>query len=106
MAPGQFIISPMSQTVSLREEATFQCSHSEADYYRWRVNGTLVSNSRPPMGIRLGSRGGNPHPVQVLIITGSEDYNETEIVCIARFDDERRMDHASLPAYLHVLGKF
>ena len=96
----------MSLTVNLGEEAVFQCSHSEADYYRWRVNGTLVSNSRPPMGIRLESRSGNLLPVQILTITGSEDYNKTEVVCIARFDDERRMDQNSIPAYLSVLGMF
>jgi hypothetical protein len=91
----------MSTTVNLGDEAVFQCSHSEADYYRWRVNGTLVRNSRPPMGIRLDISTSGVH---ILIVTGNEDYNHTEIVCIARFDNEQ-MDQDSEPAYFSVSCK-
>ena len=89
----------MSITVNPGEEAVFQCRHSEADYYRWRWNGTLLRSSELPMGIRLGAS-----DVQLLMITGNEDYNHTEIVCIARFDEH--MHQASEPAYLIISSKF
>ena len=66
------------------EVAEFRCSHSTADIIRWRVNGTLVSNSRPPPDITTIST----ESVSILTIIGRPVYNGTEVVGVARFDNE------------------
>ena len=81
---GEFIEIPTSQTVSVGEVAEFRCSHSTADIIRWRVNGTLVSLSRPPPDITLAI---NSEFVHILTIIGRPIYNGTEVVGVARFDD-------------------
>ena len=68
-----------------------------------------MKNSRLPMGIRLGISNSEPG-VHLLIVTGNEDYNQTEIVCIARFDNDNASEpeqvrQASQPAYLNVSCK-
>ena len=63
-----------------------------------------MRDSRPPTGIHLESTIGDPLPVHILIVIVSEAYNNTEIVCIARFDDDR-MHQDSIPAYLSVSCK-
>ena len=82
---GVFIEIPTSQTVSVGEVAEFRCRHATADIIRWRVNGTLVSLSRPPPDITLAI---NSESVHILTIIARRIYNGTEVVGVARFDDE------------------
>ena len=94
---GAFIESPTSQNVSIGEDAVFRCQHDSADTIRWRVNGVLVSRSSPPTGVHEDADG----LVDTLTITGSLEYNGTEVVCVAQFDSGSP-DQESTPAYLHV----
>ena len=75
---------PTSQTVSVGEVAEYRCSHATADTIRWRVNGTLISISRPPPDINLAI---NSEFVNILTIIGRPIYNGTEVVGVAEFDD-------------------
>ena len=76
---------PTSQTVSVGEVAEFRCRHPTADTIRWRVNGTLVSVNRPPPDITLRV---DSELVYILTIIGLPEYNGTEVVGVARFDDD------------------
>ena len=85
---GAFIEIPTSQTVSVGEVAEFRCQHPTADTIRWRVNGTLVSLSRPPPDINQVTQTIDSESVSTLTIIGRPNYNGTEVVGVARFDDE------------------
>ena len=99
---------PVTQNVSIGQQALYRCHHETADVIRWRVNGTLLSNSMTPIGITPGTlRATNNNLVQTLTIAGRTDYNGTAVICVAMFDDGND-DETTDAAFLYVngLGKF
>ena len=80
-------------------QAVFRCRHPTADIIRWRVNGSLVGGNPPPDIIRDIIRDDNGNLVDTLTITARPQYNGTEVVCVARFDD-RRPEELSQPVIL------
>ena len=80
-------------------EAEFRCRHSTADTIRWRLDGMLVGGSPPPDVTPSSDRDGNGNLVQILTIVASPQYNGSEVVCVARFDDGSP-NEATLPATL------
>ena len=65
----------------------FRCGHSTADTIRWKVNGSLVGRNTPNLLITTYDDSGNV--VDTLTITAQPEYNGTEVVCVARFDNGR-----------------
>ena len=82
--------------VSEGAEAVFRCRHPTADIIRWKVNGTLVSERNPPPDIMEST---SSRVVDTLTITARLEYNGTEVVCVARFDDGSQ-EEQTLPAVL------
>ena len=80
---SNFSESPTSQEVNIGEIAIFRCRHENADFLRWMINGTLLSRSMRPPSISTNE---GDDLVQTLTIVGRLDYNQTEVVCVARFD--------------------
>lgn len=77
----------------------FRCLHTNADVIRWKRDGQLIGTSFPP-GITPGTyRDGNNYLVQTLTVEARPEYNGTEIVCVARFDDGSPEEFTS-PAFL------
>jgi hypothetical protein len=69
--------------------AVFRCRHLTADIIRWRVNGSLVGRN-PPLYITPDIfRDDNGSLVYTLTIIARSELNGTEVVCVARFDDDR-----------------
>ena len=79
--------------------AEFRCRHPTADAIRWRVNGSLVGRSPPPDIIPSTTHDDNGNLVDTLTITARREYNGTEVVCVARFDDGS-LDEQTEPATL------
>ena len=73
--------------MAIGAEAEFRCQHSTADAIRWRVNGSLVGRSPPPDIILDLVYDVNGNLVDTLSITARPEYNGTEVVCVARFDN-------------------
>ena len=74
--------------MSVGEVAEFRCSHPTADTIRWRVNGTLVSISRPLPDVTPDIMREDGELVHILTIIGRPIYNGTEVVGVARFDND------------------
>ena len=81
---SEFTIVPTSQEVEIGEQATFQCQHSTAQILYWRFNGNTVGSS-PPSGVSRSTSEDGDNTVLVLTVSGSQQYNISEIVCIAAF---------------------
>ena len=97
-----FLEVPVSQVASRGEKVMFGCRHSSADTIRWKVNSTLISGSNPPTDITPGTiRDENNHLVFILTIVARPEYNQTQVVCVARFDDGLP-DENTAAALLHV----
>jgi hypothetical protein len=81
---------PVSQEVATGAEAVFRCRYPTADIIRWRVNGSLVGRS-PPRYIIPSTiiHDDNGNLVDTLTIIARPELNGTEVVCVARFDDDR-----------------
>lgn len=93
---------PQSQQVSIGDTATFRCRHASADVIRWRVDHVFVS-ANPSTDITPDTvREGN-HIVHTLTIVARQEYDGTEVECVARFDDHSP-DEQTSPAILHILG--
>ena len=90
---------PITQEVATGAEAVFRCRHPTADTIRWRVNGSLVGRAPPPDVILDIIHDDNDNLVDTLTITARPQYNGTEVVCVARFDD-RRPEELSQPVIL------
>lgn len=73
---------------NIGREVTFRCRHPRAETIRWRVNDTLISWSNPPPNITPSTiRDDNNNFVFTLTIVARLEYNQTMVVCVARFDD-------------------
>ena len=84
-----FNVAPVSQEVASGASAVFMCRHLNASVIDWSVNGSLVQRDTP-LDITPGTtRDDNRELVETLTITARPEYNETEVVCVARFDDGR-----------------
>ena len=84
----------------MNREAVFRCRHSTADTIRWRLDGVLISGSNPPPDVTPSSdRDEDGNLVQILTIVASQQYNGSEVVCVARFDDGSP-NESTLPATL------
>ena len=81
---------PITQVVATGAQAVFRCRHSTADFLGWRVNGSLVGRNPPPDIIPDIIHDDNDNLVDTLTITARPQYNGTEVVCVARFDDRRQ----------------
>ena len=90
---------PITQEVATGAEAVFRCRRPTADVIRWRVNGSLVGRNPPPDITPSIIRDDNGNSVDTLTITALPQYNGTEVVCVARFDDSRP-EELSQPAIL------
>ena len=87
-------------------EAEFRSRHPTADAIRWSVNGSLVGRNPPPDIIPGTTRDNNDNLVDTLTITARPEYNGTEVVCVARFDngspDEQTEPATILGSYCQV----
>lgn len=82
-----FTEEPTTQEVNPRANAVFRCRHPTASYIRWRVNGSLLERDPPPditPGIICDDDG---NLVDTLTITARPEFNGTEVVCVAKFND-------------------
>ena len=61
----------------------FRCQHETADTIRWRVNDSLARRSELPADFSIST----VNNVDMLTITARAEYNNTEVVCVARFDN-------------------
>ena len=85
---------------STGENAIFRCRHPNASDIRWEINGELIRGRNYPPDITPGTeRDDNQFLVQTLTIVAGPQYNGTEIVCVARFDDGSP-DEMTLPVTL------
>ena len=103
-----FDLAPVSQEVAIRTEAVFRCQHSTAFIVLWRVNGSLVGRNPLPDITPGTTRDDIGNLVDTLSITARPNYNRTEVVCVARFDDGSP-DEQTHPAALigttsHIIG--
>ena len=64
-------------------KAVFRCQHPTADIIRWRVNRSLISQRNSSAGLVTG-RDDNGN---TLTVTARQQYNGSEVVCVAQFDD-------------------
>ena len=99
MVLAAFNVTPVSQEVAIGAGAEFRCHHPTADTIRWRVNGSLVGRSSFPDITPSTTREVNGNLVDTLTIIARPEYNGTEVVCVARFDDESP-DEQTEPATL------
>ena len=93
---GTFIEIPKSQSISVGETAEFRCRHNTTIVIRWRKNGKLISDSNLPPDITPGYISGGSK----LTIVGRLEYDGTEVVCVAMFDDESPDELSNPPAVL------
>ena len=80
---------PTNVGVAPREQAIFHCQYLTADYVLWHVNGTVVRRNYHPDITPGTTRDDNDELVDTLTITAHPEYNGTEVVCVAGFDDGR-----------------
>ena len=79
---------PITQIVAANSTAVYRCNHDTADVIRWRVNESLIGRNPPP-GITLGTeRDENDNLIDTLMIVAYPEYNQTEVKCVAKFDDD------------------
>lgn len=92
------------QIKSVGENAIFRCRHPNASDIRWRRDGELIRGRNFPPDITPGTeRDDNQFLVQTLTIVAGPQYNGTEIVCVATFDDGSP-DEMTPPAILQGMG--
>ena len=83
-----FSVVPQSTVANIGTDVTFKCRHPRADTIRWRVNDELISSSNPPPNVTPSTtRDDNNNLVSTLTIAARLEYNQTMVVCVARFDD-------------------
>ena len=75
------------QIKSVGENAVFRCRHPNASIIRWRRDGELLGRNLPPDITPGTERDINNFLVQTLTIVAGPQYNGTEIVCVAKFDN-------------------
>ena len=78
---------PATQNVNAGDTAAYRCKHDTADIIRWRVNGSLIGRNPPPDVTSNIVTDKNGDLDGTLTIVAHLEYNQTEIVCVARFDD-------------------
>lgn len=83
----EFSVTPTMQVKSVGENAVFRCRHANASIIRWRRDGELIGRDLPPDITPGTERDVNNLLVQTLTIVAGPQYDGTEIVCIAKFDD-------------------
>ena len=67
--------------------AVFRCRHPNASEIRWRVNGSLLERDSPPDITPGIIRDDDRNVVDTLTITARPEFNGTEVVCVAKFND-------------------
>lgn len=84
-----FVEVPKSQTVSLNDQAIFRCRHTSVDHdILWRVDGTVVNQQAPPELDPGFTRDEDGAIIDTLTITATRDYNNSEVVCVAKLDSQ------------------
>ena len=84
-----FFEVPESQTVYLNDEAVFRCRHTSVDHgIQWRVNGKIIDQQAPPELDPGITRDEDDNIVDTLTITATQDYNNSEVVCVATLDTQ------------------
>jgi hypothetical protein len=91
--------------VAIGAEAVFICRHQTADNIRWRVNGSLVGRSPPPDIIPSTIHDDNGNLVDTLTIIARPEFNVTEVVCVARFDDDRPEELSQPVTLIGIAGR-
>lgn len=90
---------------SVGNNAVFRCRHPNASIIRWRRDGELLGRNLPRDITPGTERDGNNFLVQTLTIVARPQYNGTEIVCVAKFDDGTP-DEMSPPVVLQGRYKY
>jgi hypothetical protein len=83
-----FTVSPSSQVVGVGQVGVFRCQNLNAEIIYWRVNETPVTfnNPHPDPSITIyTTTDENDNVVNLLSIAAQSNYNETVIVCAAKF---------------------
>ena len=84
----EFTVIPTAQIKSTGQSAVFRCRHPHASVIRWRRDGELITRRNLSLEITPGTeRDDNNFLVQTLTIVAGPQYNGTEVVCVAQFDD-------------------
>ena len=91
-----FIEIPESVNISVGETAEFRSRHTTADVVLWRVNGSLISQAKPPPDITTDFISGSSK----LTIVGRLEYSGTEVVGVARFFSASPEESTNPPAIL------
>lgn len=93
-----FVEVPESQTVSLNDQPVFRCRYTSVDHdIQWRVNGMVVTQQAPPELNPGFTRDEGGAIIDTLTITATQDYNNSEVVCVARLDSQSK---STFPATL------
>ena len=86
-----FTITPTDLVVAVRIEAKFFCQHPLADAIGWRFNGTTILGSTLN-GVTTMTTSVPGVVLNVLtILSALPHYNQTEVECVAYFDDSPTM---------------
>ena len=85
--------------MAVGDQAVFRCQHSTADNIRWRVNSYFVGRNHPEDIVPGIDQDSNNILVDTLTIRVREEYNGTEVVCVAQFDNGTP-DEETQPAIL------
>lgn len=99
-----FIESPQPMNVSAGKKATFQCQHSTSNSIGWKLNGTSLNDYAPPNTSVITFPTSNGDIINRLIITAFPHYNETQVVCFARFTTQGLITVDTTPVLLLIQG--
>ena len=85
-----FTITPTDLIVALGMAAVFRCQHPTADAIGWRFNGTTLFGSTLD-GVTATTTFVADRIINKLIVSALPYYNQTEVECVAYFDDSPTM---------------
>ena len=101
---GNFTIIPSSEVVAVGQRAVFRCRNPTAISILWIVNDSIVGRNPPPE-IIPDTTGGGDNLVDILTIMACLEFNQTKVVCEARFEDVTTQSERSPPVYLLIQGE-
>lgn len=93
----------LSATTRSLEFATFTCQHDTADIVSWLVNQTTLSYLDANITTSLQPLP-NAAPLHKLNIPARQQYNMTQVICLAIFFDGREQERSDPPSYLIFQG--